>query len=90
MSEQVLTKMSGNGVKSDTKVANKLSLLLKKCNLDQDFNLYDKTGVQNLLIKILILLSVAIDFASSSPGGNKGVKGKNGRTLEGAGLASFG
>ena len=83
--------MTGKGVKSDTKVANELSLLLKKCNLDQDFNLDDKTSVQNLLIKILKLLSVASDCtSSSSPGGNKGARGKNGKTVEGAGGSGVG
>ncbi len=83
--------MTGKGVKSDTKVANELSLLLKKCNLDQDFNLDDKTSVQNLLIKILKLLSGASDCASSSsPGGNKGARGKNGKTVEGAGGSGVG
>ena len=78
-------------MKSDTKVANELSLLLKKCNLDQDFNLDDKTSVQNLLIKILKLLSVASDCtSSSSPGGNKGTRGKNGKTVEGAGGSGVG
>ena len=78
-------------MKSDTKVANELSLLLKKYNLDQDFNLDDKTSVQNLLIKILKLLSVASDCtSSSSPGGNKGARGKNGKTVEGAGGSGVG
>lgn len=77
--------MPGKPVKTGDKVTNELSSLLKKCNLDQDFNIDDKTSVQNLLIKILKLLCVAGD--STEAVSKKGEKAHGGKTggMEGVG-----
>ena len=68
--------MPAKPVKTEVKVTNELSSLLKKCNLNQDFNIDDKTSVQNLLIKILKLLCVAGDSTENglTPSGKKGGK----------------